>query len=165
MADKTLLTLLDRVRAKTLEVLEGLDDVHAKWTPPNLQNSCLWHAGHAYVVTESLTARALGREAQLPEGWFQIFGWESDPAKVPSESWPALDTVIQALTEQHQRLRELFTELTDEQLEAPQANNPSRTARYVIIHGLYDEARHGGEIFLLRKMMDRTFVVVPKPES
>jgi hypothetical protein len=29
------------------------------------------------------------------------------------------------------------------------------------MHGLHDEARHSGEISLLRKMMLRTFVVKP----
>ena len=49
--------------------------------------------------------------------------------------------------------------LSPEQLDAPEPANPERTVRYAIVHGLHDEARHSGEISLLRKMMQKTFVV------
>jgi hypothetical protein len=161
MADQTLLTLLDDVRGKTLAVLEGLDDLHARWAPPNLQNSCLWHGGHAYVVTEFLTMKALGREPLMPGGWLKMFSWESNPAHVPPESWPPLAEVVSALREQHHRLREVIGSLRPDQLDAPEPGNPARTVRYAITHGLHDEARHSGEISLLRKLMHRTFVVRP----
>jgi hypothetical protein len=165
MADKTLLMLLDDVRNKTLNDLKGLDDVHARWAPANLQNSCLWHGGHSYVVTEFLTARALGREPKLPEGWLKMFSWESNPAHVSPDSWPPLETVLAALAEQHERFRSLFSSLTDDQLDAPEPNNPARTVRYALMHGLHDEARHSGEIKLLRKLMQRTFIVAPAGAS
>lgn len=161
MADKTLLTLLDDVRNKTLHELAGLDDVHARWAPPNLQNSCLWHGGHAYVVTEFLTMKALGHEPLMPAGWLKMFSWESNPAHVKPESWPPLQDVVSALKEQHHRLKEIVGTLTQEQLDAPEPNNPARTVRFAITHGLHDEARHSGEISLLRKLMLRTFVVTP----
>jgi hypothetical protein len=159
MADKTLLMLLDDVRGKTLGELKDLGETHARWAPPGLQNSCLWHGGHAYMVTEFLTARALGIPAQMPEGWMKMFSWESNPAHVPPESWPTLVVVREALIAQHQRLRELIAGLSEEQLDALEKGNPSRTVRYAILHGLHDEARHSGEISLLRKMMLKTFVV------
>lgn len=161
MADKTLLMILDDVRNKTLNDLKGLEESQARWAPSNLQNSCLWHGGHAYVVTEFLTARALGMEPKLPEGWLKMFSWESNPAHVPPENWPPLETVVKALVEQHERFRELFGSLTEEQLDAPEPGNPIRTVRYGLVHGLHDEARHSGEIKLLRKLMDRTFIVAP----
>ncbi|WP_165227445.1 DinB family protein [Aquisphaera insulae] len=157
--DKSLLTVLDDVRAKTLSELKNLDDVHARWTPPGLRNSCLWHAGHAYFVTEFLTMKALGKEPKLPAGWLQMFSWESNPAHTAPETWPPLDDVREALIEQQARLHELCASLSPEALDAPDAGNPSRTVRFAILHGLHDEARHSGEISLLRKMMLRTFVV------
>ncbi|CAN5638564.1 hypothetical protein BH23PLA1_BH23PLA1_09650 [soil metagenome] len=159
MPDESLLMLLDDVRGKTLRELEGLDELHARWAPPGLQNTCLWHAGHAYVVTEFLSMQALGREPSLPEGWLKMFSWESNPAHVSLASWPPLEEVVSALSAQHQRLRETIANLTPEQLEAPEPANPSRPARYGIVHGLHDEARHSGEISLLRKLMRKTFVV------
>jgi hypothetical protein len=159
MADKTLILLLDDVRQKTLNELKGLDETHARWAPPGLQNSCLWHGGHAYFVTEFLTMRALAREPRLPDGWLKMFSWESNPAHTPPENWPPLDEVREALIAQHARLREIIAGLGPEQLDAPEPGNPGRTVRYAIMHGLHDEARHSGEISLLRKMMLRTFVV------
>jgi hypothetical protein len=159
MADKTLLMLLDDVRQKTLNELKGLDDTHARWAPPGLQNSCLWHGGHAYFVTEFLTMKALGREPRLPEGWLRMFSWESNPVHTPPEKWPPLDEIREALIAQHARLRERISGLSPEQLDAPEPGNLGRTVRYAIMHGLHDEARHSGEISMLRKLMLRTFVV------
>ena len=159
MADKTLLMLLDDVRGKTLNELKGLDEIHARWAPPGLQNSCLWHGGHAYFVTEFLTMKALGREPRIPAGWLKMFSWESNPLHTSPESWPPLDDVRELLIAQHGRLREIVGSLTPEQLDAPEPGNPERTVRYAIVHGLHDEARHSGEISLLRKMMQKTFVV------
>ncbi len=161
MADKTLLLLLDDVRGKTLSELQGLDDPHARWAPPGLRNSCLWHAGHAYVVTEFLTQRSLGRAPQMPESWMKMFSWESNPAHVPADHWPSLEDVVAQLKQQYERLRGTIAALTDAELDAPEAGNPARTVRFAIMHGLHDEARHSGEIKLLRKMMRNTFVVAP----
>jgi DinB superfamily len=159
MSEQTLVMLLDDVRGKTLNELKGLDDTHARWAPPGLQNSCLWHGGHAYFVTEFLTMKALGRDPSLPEGWLKMFSWESNPAHTPPECWPPLDEVREALIAQLERLREVIRGLTPDQLDAPEAGNPSRSVRYAIMHGLHDEARHSGEISLLRKLMLKTFVV------
>jgi len=157
MADNTLLMLLDDVRGKTLSVLQDLDETQARWAPPGLQNSCLWHAGHAYVVTEFLTMRALDRDATMPENWLKMFSWESNPAHTSPESWPPLSEVTSALKSQQERFRAIITSLTPEQLDAPEPGNPSKPVRYGILHGLHDEARHSGEISLLRKLMAKTF--------
>jgi hypothetical protein len=157
--EKTLLLLLDDVRGKTLQVLDGLDDAHARWAPPGLQNSCLWHGGHSYVVVEFLTMRALGREPKMPDGWVKMFSWESNPAHTAPESWPPLSAIVAALREQHARLREVIAGLTGEQLDAMELAGHERTVRFAIMHGLNDEARHSGEISLLRKLMTQTFVV------
>ncbi|AMV39802.1 DinB family protein [Planctomyces sp. SH-PL62] len=159
MSDQTLLTLWDDVRTKTLDVLKGLDDVHARWAPPNLQNSCLWHAGHNFVVAEFLASRALGVPAQLPENWLKMFSWESNPAHIRTEEWPPLAVVTTALSEQHRRLREVFAGLTPDQLDAADPGKPERSARRTILIAMQDEARHIGEVMLLRKMMTKTFVV------
>jgi hypothetical protein len=152
MADATLLALLDEVREKTLSVLEGVAPAHARWAPPGLQNTILWHAGHSYVVVEHLTLEPLGRKPEVPAGWFEIFSWESRPAQVPADRWPALQDVVAQLRAQHRRLRELIAALTPAQLDAPGGGGSGRDVRAMIVHGLHDEARHSGEISLLRKL-------------
>ena len=90
MPDSTLLLLLDEVRGKTLRILDAAPAESALLAPPGLHNHVLWHAGHGYVVVEMLTLGALGRTPEIPDGWFEMFSWESRPARVPHDRWPSL---------------------------------------------------------------------------
>lgn len=152
MPDATLLLLLDEVRGKTLRVLEGVGPEEARWTPPGLHNSILWHAGHSRVVSEWLILGALGQKPQVPPGWFELFSWESRPAHVPPDRWPPLADVVEELQAQHRRLRSLLAGLGEPELAQNSAGNPGRTVRSSIVHGIHDEACHSGEIWLLRKL-------------
>jgi hypothetical protein len=153
MSDRSLLLLLGEVRGKTLRLLQGVSEKEAHWTPPGLHNHILWHAGHSYVLVESLTMEAIGQQPQIPNGWFEMFSWRSDPARVAADRWPPLSEVVAQLTEQQVRLRHVIGGLSDEQLSSPMPGNPNRTVRYAILHGLHDEACHSGEIWLLRKLL------------
>ena len=152
MPDTSLLLLLDEVRGKTLRLLEVVEPPLDRWAPPGLQNTILWHAGHAYILAEWLTMRAVGQEPQIPEGWFAMFSWESRPADVPDERWPPLLEVYRHLEEQQTRLVRVIGDLTDEQLGSPSVSDPRHTVRRSILHGLHDEACHCGEIRLLLKL-------------
>ena len=155
MPDETLTMLAREVRGKTLRLLDGLSDDAARFTG-GLSNSTLWHAGHALVVVEALSVvPATGMPPQYPQGWFELFSWESRPATTDPASWPALSEVVARLREQLDRLVAAIEALSPEQLG--QVINPakSRTLRYSILHGLHDEAGHQGEIYLLRKLYGR----------
>ena len=152
MPDKCLLLLLDEVRAKTLRILKSVPAEHARWAPPGLHNTILWHAGHAYVLVEWVTMKSLRRTPQIPDGWYEMFSWESRPNLVPADRWPQLSEVIHHLEVQHKRLGKLIGELSEEELDRPSASNPKRTVRSAILHGLHDEACHCGEMHLLHKM-------------
>src|SRR5271165_6463350 len=104
MPDRSLLLLLDEVRGRTLRALDSISAKSARWAPPGLQNTILWHAGHAYFLLEWLTMKALGQAPDVPEGWYEMFSWDSRPARVPVASWPALAEVIARLEEQHERM-------------------------------------------------------------
>ena len=150
MGDESLKLLATEVRGKTLRRLEGVTDAEARWAPPGLNNTILWHAGHALVVVEHLSVSpATGQPPAYPHGWFETFSWKSNPATVTH--WPALDEVVGRLREQLQRLTTAIDALSPDQLATPDANG--RTLRYSILHGLHDEAGHQGEIYLLRKML------------
>ena len=155
MPDQTLLLLLDEVRGKTLLILDATPAEFALRAPPGLGNHILWYAGHSYVVVESLAMRALGRPPEIPEGWFEMFSWDSRPALVSPDRWPTLPEVVARLRVQHERLRGIIGGLSGEQLDRPSADNPARTVRYAILHGLHDEAGHIGEAYLLLKMQAR----------
>lgn len=152
MPDPSLLLLLDEVRGKTLRLLDGVTQSQSRRAPPGLKNHILWHAGHSYVLVETLMMEAIGSPPQIPDGWFGMFSWRSDPAKVASDQWPALAEVVANLVQQRDRLRSLIAQLDDERLASPMPGNPARTVRYAILHGLHDEACHSGEIWLLRKL-------------
>ncbi len=152
MPDNCLVLLLDEVRAKTLRILKSVPPEHTRWAPAGLQNTILWHAGHAYVLVEWLTMKSLRRTPQIPDGWYEMFSWESHPAQVPADRFPQLSEVIHHLESQHERLRNLIGELSEEQVSSQSASNPKRSVRSAILHGLHDEACHCGEMHLLSKM-------------
>ena len=152
MPDESLLMLQAEVRCKLLRVLEGLDDKQARWAPPGLHNTILWHAGHSYVVAECLSLWAIERQPQVPAGWMELFSWDSRPAAVLASAWPPLAEVVRELKAQYERLRDIIAGLTPEQLAAPSAERDGAPVRYSILHALHDEACHTGEIWLLRKL-------------
>jgi len=152
MPDQSLLVLLDEVRGKTIRLLQAIPDEDAFWAPVGLQNTTVWHGGHAYILLECLTMGALGRTPEVPDGWFEMFGWESHPERVAADRWPSLAEVIAHLEGQYKRMRRLIAKLSDEKLEQPSVRLPGETVRRAIVHALHDEACHCGEIQLLRKM-------------
>jgi hypothetical protein len=154
MPDETLLMLASGVRGKTLRLLDPVlaagDEVAARFAPAGLNNSVLWHAGHALVVVEHLSVMpATGRPAAYPPGWFDTFSWKSNPATVTN--WPTLGEVVAALKEQLPRLTAAIAAASPQQLDQIVDPQKNRTLRYSILHGLHDEAGHQGEIWLLRK--------------
>ncbi len=161
MSDRSLLLLWDEVREKTLRLLQGVTDEEALWSPPGLHNHILWHAGHSYVLVESLIMEGGGDKPVIPDGWFDIFSWKSEPAHVPSDRWPLLSEVVAQLTHQNLRLRHVIGLLNEKQLSGPMPGNVNRTVRYAIVHGLHDEACHSGEIWLLRKLIRASLAALP----
>ena len=152
MPDETLIMLLDEVRGRTLRYLRGVSDEQARWCPPGLQNTILWHAGHSYFLGEWLGMKALGHDPQVSKGWYKMFSWDSRPDAIPADRWPRLDLVVGRLADQRRRLRQAIAEAADDLLTSPVDGSDGRTVRFSVVHGLHDEACHSGEILLLRKM-------------
>lgn len=154
MSDPTLILLAKDVRGKTIKVLDGLSDEQGRFAAPGLCNPILWHAGHALLLMEHLGILALNPAGppQYPPGWYEKFSWQSDPRTVTS--WPRLQDVRAELTQQLPRLINLLEDADEATLSQP--DTKGRPARYLVMHGLHDEAVHSGEIWLLRKMMTRT---------
>lgn len=153
MADASLQMALDAVRGKLLKTLDGVTERQARWAPAGLTNTILWHAGHSYVVVEHLVQRAAGGVPVVPDGWFEVFSWESRPANVAPGSWPSLAEVMGALKDQHLRLKGVIAGLDPARLDSEVQQS---TPRALIFHGLLDEARHTGEVLLLGKLQRHT---------
>lgn len=149
--NETLVQLAYEVRAKTLWLIEGISDEMARFAAPGLFNSVLWHAGHVLVVVEHLgVAQATGLPPAVPEGWFEKFGWGSQPQTVTQ--WPALAEVDAELRGQLPRLIAALSSLSPQQLDQVIDTANGTTLHYDILHALHDEANHQGEMWLLRKM-------------
>jgi DinB superfamily len=152
MADETLLLLAKDVRGKTLRILEGVSEQQARYAPPGLNNSILWHAGHSLVVVEHLgVMAATGKPAGYPQEWFDKFSWKSTPATV--KQWPTLEEVKGKLIDQAERLTSAINALSEAQFKQLSGEAARGwTLRYSILHGIHDEAGHQGEIWLLKKL-------------
>jgi hypothetical protein len=155
MINDTLILLADEVRSKTLRLLKDVTDETARFHAPLLNNSILWHAGHALIVVEHLgVLAATGGQPFYPTGWFDTFSWMSKPATVTA--WPSVEEVVAKLTDQLQRLRRAISDLPADRLDQIVDPARNRTLRYSILHGLHDEAMHQGEIHLLKKLAARS---------
>jgi hypothetical protein len=114
-------------------------------------------------VVERLTLTALeGRDDEpsaLPSGWWGLFGWDSAPADTPAVAWPEPAAVAARLHEQHARLGRVFADLSaatlNEVLDLPDYPWHGYSKRFILLHGIHDEACHGGEMWLLRKLYER----------
>ena len=98
MPNETLKLLAREVRGKTFRILDGVSDEQARFVPPGLNNSILWHAGHSLWVVEVLSiAAATGRPAPLPDGWTDLFSSKSRPTR--ETKFPALAQIIEGNVE------------------------------------------------------------------
>src|SRR5688500_6712241 len=87
--------------------------------------------------------------AGYPAGWFEKFGWKSDPRTVTN--CPSAEDDRRELTAQLPRLLSRLEAADEAPLSNPDPKG--RPMRYLILRGLHDEAIHQGEMYLLRKMI------------
>lgn len=145
---KLLVTLLDEIRPKTIRLLQMMPDDWLLWSPPGTQNHITWHAGHAIWLADVICIQPITNRSELPEGWDQTFGQYCRPPS-HTKTWPTQQELIRRLADQHARLRELLSRLSDADLYAPPRQGALARC---IIHGLHDEANHQGEMYLLLKL-------------
>lgn len=146
----TLTELVRQVRSGTLEILAAADERWLTWAPPGTSNHILWHAGHALWLGDVLGVELITGQSELPPGWPETFGMDCRPVG-ETNRWPSRAEVDRLLRQQAKRLIKLLGELPPERLEIPSGDG-SRTLAGRILHGLHDEARHQGEMYLLWKM-------------
>jgi len=143
--------LARQVRASTLQILDAARDTGLTWAPEGTSNHILWHAGHALWLQDVLCVLPLTGASELPEGWAVKFGSRCRPVRSTTQ-WPSRREVKGLLQAQLARLLELFRREAD-RLSRIGPDSPTEwdLARGVI-HGLHDESRHQGEMYLLLKL-------------
>lgn len=143
--------LARQVRGSTLQALDLAEESWLTWTPAGTSNHILWHAGHALWVQDALCIRPLTGATELPCGWGEIFGSGSRPAE-STIAWPSRQEVRHRLRVQLERILNLLEEHA-ERVNVVEPNPPNGwSLMRKIIHGLHDEARHNGEMYLLYKL-------------
>jgi hypothetical protein len=142
--------LARQVRTGTLELLRAARETWLTWAPEGTSNHILWHAGHALWLQDALCIQPLTRRSELPAEWDKTFGAHCRPVASTSQ-WPSRTEVDRLLAAQLVRLLELFrTEAS--RLTRVEDTPAQSTLTRGIIHGLHDESRHQGEMYLLSKL-------------
>lgn len=148
----TLQELARQVRLGTLQILDAAPPAWLTYAPPGTSNHMLWHAGHVLWLQDALCIELLTGRSELPRGWANTFGMNCRPVELTRE-WPGRSELADLLRQQLDRMLELLSSTDEQQLASPA--NPARGPAAVaerIIHGLHDEAKHSGEMYLLWKL-------------
>jgi hypothetical protein len=143
--------LVRQVRSGTLQILAAADERWLTWAPQGTSNHILWHAGHSLWLGDVLGVELITGNSELPPGWAETFGMECRPVS-QTTNWPSRQEMVRLLRHQGLRLIRLLGELPPERLAIPAGSDGSRMLAGRILHGLHDEARHQGEMYLLLKM-------------
>ena len=148
----TLQELASQVRRDTLQIFDVAEPTWLTYAPPGTSNHILWHTGHALWLQDVLCVRLLTGRGELPAGWSEKFGMNCRPLDQTLD-WPNRDELGELLRGQLRRILELLAATSDEQLAQP-ADLDRGTAAISdrIIHGLHDEAKHSGEMYLILKL-------------
>lgn len=141
-----------QVRDHTAQLLRATRQAWLTWSPPGTGNQILWHAGHALWVQDELWVRRMTGSSELPEGWADIFGRGCRPL-CETEDWPSAAETGSQLVAQRERLIEVLRQVPSSELKVAQPR-PRQGWDLIpgFIHGLHDEARHNGEIYLFFKL-------------
>lgn len=141
--------MVRQIRGFTCGMLEKTNPDWITWAPDGTSNHMLWHAGHAIWVQDLLCIQKLTGKSELDESWGKKFGMDCEPVASQNE-WPSLAEMQNALSEQQSRLHEVIEAMTPQQLVIEAENDRDLVGG--IIHGLHDEAKHHGEMYLLHKL-------------
>ncbi len=142
--------LARQVRRGTLERLEAAPANCLTWAPLGTSNHILWHAGHGLWLQGVICLEPLTGRSELPPGWSETFGMNCRPVKQTS-TWPLREELKELLSAQLDRIIEAIANAPEAGL-AEIVNPRGDTLAGRIIHGLHDEARHQGEMYLLLKL-------------
>jgi hypothetical protein len=154
MAAPQLVELASQVRLITIESLAAAPEQGLLWAPPGTSNHILWHAGHALWAQDVLFIALITGQSELPPGWGETFGADCRPVQETNRigTWPSRSAVEVHLREQLQRVIGLLGEIAEDRLspDAPPTFD-SWNLLFCCIHAWHDEAKHQGEMHLLRK--------------
>ena len=147
-----LLNFAKEIRRATIKRLEDAQQEWMTFAPAGTSNHIAWHAGHALWVQDYLCVEPLAGKSELPDSWADQFGIDCQPVGDQKE-WPSKEELLALLEKQGQRIQDLLTEVSEGRLaDVARPEKGDATIADRIAHGLIDEAKHCGEIYLLMKL-------------
>jgi DinB superfamily len=142
--------LARQVRGSTIQFLDAAENEWLTWAPEGTSNHLLWHAGHSLWLQGVICLEPLIGDSELPAKWAEVFGMNCRP--VPRTThWPSRNELRTLLANQLARVLAVVEEAGEARL-AEVVNARGDTLAGRIIHGIHDEARHQGEMYLLLKL-------------
>ena len=148
----TLQEMARQVRRDTLKILDAAEPNWLTYAPPGTSNHILWHAGHALWLQDVLCVQLLTGHDELPVGWSEKFGMDCRTVS-QTKDWPSRDELRELLQGQLRRVLQLMANTTNERLtQTADSSRGTATIADRIIHGLHDEAKHSGEMYLIFKL-------------
>lgn len=142
-----------RVTRRLLEqTLEGITPELAITIPEGFNNNIQWQLGHILKTAEFFLF--FGEES-LPEHYQTLFGPGSKPADW-SDDVPSIDTLIQQLKEQLERIEQMNVNKFSEKLPKPMIGN--ETFGEFAAFGAFHESLHLGQIQAMKRLLQTSQV-------
>ena len=149
----TLQEMVRQIRSFTIQMLAVDNSEMCLWAPSGTSNHMIWHAGHVLWVQDLLCVKPLTGASELSNEWADMFGQNCAPVASQTD-WPDAKHLQDLLNAQQDRLIALIEAMAPNQCVV-NTDDPKDLVGG-IIHGLHDEARHHGEMYLLMKQFSAT---------
>ena len=147
-----LLNFAKEIRRATIKRVEEAQQEWMTFAPAGTSNHIAWHAGHVLWVQDYLCVEPLAGESGLESSWTDQFGIDCQPVG-DQKDWPSKEELLALLEKQDQQIQDLLTQTSEDRLaEIARPEKGDATIAERIAHGLIDEAKHCGEIYLLMKI-------------
>ena len=144
--------LARQVRRDTLRTLSAAAASWLTYAPPGTSNHILWHAGHALWLQDRLCVELLTGHRELPPGMDQLFAANCRPVRETTD-WPEEAAIAKLLERQLHRLLEIIAATSEARWqETADPRRGEATVAQRVVHGMHDEAKHSGEMYLLLKL-------------
>lgn len=134
-------------RGSIFKDIENASEKNFDVKPEGYNNTIQWQLGHVLVAAENFL---FGPAGQLPAEYGGLFGYGSKPSEWQGNV-PSVQTLVEQLKEQLNRIKELPTDRFDEKLPEPVIGNTTygELASFTAFH----EANHSGQIHAMVRVL------------
>ncbi|MGM0843416.1 MAG: DinB family protein [Bacillota bacterium] len=153
MEDSQLFKQMDFIRMRTIAALDNTSEEMADFVPDGFKNSIRWNLGHIFLSSENLIHSFAGKNAHIPEGYQELFGFNTSPDTWESTP-PSLPELRNLLSEQPNRLKETFMGRLSEKGEKPFQMTKEisfETLAEVVSFANWHEGLHQGTITTIKR--------------